>query len=151
MTQLNEFITTNWELVAALFIILILLVRSFFGPASATGLGPVDAVKKMNHNDAIVVDVRTDEEFQSGHILNALHIPLGLLDSKIQMLDQHRDKPVIVSCQSGNRSGRAISIMKKRGFTDIYNLSGGIMAWQRASLPLTKGGGSSIAQPEKNG
>lgn len=137
MNQLSQFIVTNWVLVLALFLILALLVRSYVGPGAARGLGAMEAVKLINHNNAIVVDVRTDKEFQSGHILNAVHIPLGVFESKIHDLDGYKDRPIIASCQSGNRSGRALALLKKRGFANIYNLSGGIMAWQNANLPLT--------------
>ena len=97
----------------------------------------MEAVALINHDNALVVDVRTESEFQNGHILNAMHMPLGMFESKIQDLDAYKDRPIIASCQSGNRSGRAISLLKKRGFTNIYNLNGGVMAWQNANLPLT--------------
>ena len=135
MNQLEQFILTNWVLVLALIVVLALLVRSYVG--GAKGLGAMEAVKLINHNNAVVVDVRTDSEFQGGHILNAIHIPLGMFESKINELDAYKERPIIMSCHSGNRSGRALALLKKRGFTDVYNLSGGILAWQNANLPLT--------------
>jgi GrxC family glutaredoxin len=138
MDQFSQFIVTNWVLVLALVIILALLVRSYIGPGAAKTLGVMEAVKLINHKDAVVVDVRTDKEFAGGHILNAIHIPLGVFESKIQELDAYKDRPVIMSCQSGNRSSRALGLLKKRGFNEVYNLGGGVMAWQNANLPLTK-------------
>jgi rhodanese-related sulfurtransferase len=136
MDQLVQFILTNWVLVLALIVILALLARSYAGGARA--LGVMEAVKLINHNNAVVVDVRTDSEFQGGHILNSIHIPLGMFESKMNDLDPYKERPIIMSCQSGNRSGRALALLKKRGFTDVYNLSGGILAWQNANLPLSK-------------
>lgn len=136
--QLIEFVTVNWMLVSALVIILALIARSYLGPGGAVGIRPMDAVRLFNHENAIIVDVRTEQEFQGGHILNAIHIPLGNFEARMNELDKYKDRPIVMSCQSGNRSGRAISILKKRGFAKIYNLTGGIMAWQNASLPLTK-------------
>lgn len=138
MEQIIQFITVNWMLVAALVVILALIARSYLGPGGAIGVRPMDAVRLVNHDNAVVVDVRTESEFQSGHILNAIHIPLGAFESRMNELDKYKERPIVMSCQSGNRSGKAISILKKRGFDKIYNLTGGIMAWQNASLPLTK-------------
>ena len=137
MNQFSQFVATNWILVLALLVILVLLARTYIGPGSGRGVGAMQAVTMINHNNAIIVDVRTDNEFQNGHILNAIHIPLGLFESKIQELDAYKNRPIIASCQSGNRSGQALGLLKKRGFTDVYNLSGGILAWQNANLPLT--------------
>ena len=137
MNQLSQFITTNWMLVLALIVILALLARTYVGPGVSKGIGAMEAVALINHNNALVVDVRTESEFQNGHILNAMHIPLGMFESKMQDLDAYKDRPIIASCQSGNRSGRALSLLKKRGFSKIYNLNGGVMAWQNANLPLT--------------
>ena len=138
MSQLSEFVAVNWVLVLAFIIILALLVRSYAGTAGVASLRPMDAVKQINHHDAIVVDVRTDQEFQSGHILNAIHIPLGMFESRIQELDKYKDFPIILGCQSGNRSGKATAMLKKRGFNTVYNLTGGMLAWSNASLPVTK-------------
>ena len=138
MSQLSEFITVNWALIAAFVIILALLVRNIAGGAGIVGLRPAEVVKLINHNDAIVVDVRTDQEFQSGHVLNAIHIPLGMFESRIQELDQYKELPIIMGCQSGNRSGKAVTLLVKRGFTHVYNLTGGMMAWSNASLPVTR-------------
>lgn len=144
LKQLIEFVAVNWMLVLALVVILALIVRSYIGPGSRAGLRPMDAVRLVNHENAVVVDVRTDQEFQAGHILNAIHIPLGAFEARMNELDKYKGRPIVMSCQSGNRSGRAIAILKKRGFDKIYNLTGGIMAWQNASLPLTK----KISKPE---
>lgn len=138
MSQLSQFVAANWVLVLALIVILVLLARTYVGPGVSRGVGAMEAVSMINHDNAVIVDVRTESEFQDGHILNAIHIPLGMFESKIQDLDSYKDRPIIASCQSGNRSGRALSLLKKRGFTNIYNLNGGIMAWRNANLPLTK-------------
>lgn len=137
MNHLIEFIAVNWMLVLALIVILVMLARTYIGPGASNGMGAMEVVNLINHKDAVVVDVRTDSEFQKGHILNSVHIPLGLFESRIQELDSFKSRPIVASCQSGNRSSRALSLLKKRGFTEVYNLTGGIMAWQNANLPLT--------------
>lgn len=141
--QLLEFIGNNPLLFMALGLVLSLLVWSFLGDqiSGIKPLLPQDATLLMNHEDAIVVDVREDNEYAQGHILNSLHIPLNRLSEKIGRLEKYRKRPIIASCMSGNRSGRACSLLKKQGFENVHNLKGGIVAWQNANLPLIKGKG----------
>ena len=138
MEQLNEFVSNNWELFFALVVIVALLARSYLASGGIKSIRPLEAVGLANHNDAVFVDVRTDDEFRGGHILHALHAPLGLFDAKIKELNRYKERPLVVYCRSGSRSGRAGSLLKKQGFNEVYNLAGGVMAWQNASLPLTK-------------
>jgi GrxC family glutaredoxin len=138
MEQFTEFVVNNWMLFAALVIIVALLARTWITPAGAKGVGPMQAVSLSNHKDAAFLDVRTDEEFGDGHILHSYHAPVGVLESKMASLDHLKDKPLIVVCRSGSRSASAGGTLKKNGFTDVYNLTGGIMAWKNANLPLVK-------------
>jgi len=96
------------------------------------------ALQLINHKNAFVLDVREPSEYESGHLLNAKLIPLGKLKARIAELDKQKDKPVVVVCRSGNRSGTACAILSKQGFTQAYNLMGGMMAWQKSNLPVQK-------------
>ena len=111
------------------------LVRQGPGGASVTTL---EATQMINRQDALVLDVRTTEEYQKVHILNARSVPLSQLDSRVADLEKHKEKPIIVACESGSRSGSAASVLRKRGFAHVYNLSGGVGAWQQAGLPVEK-------------
>jgi rhodanese-related sulfurtransferase len=93
----------------------------------------------INHQDAVLIDVREDGEFAEGHILNAIHIPLGALSANLNRLEKYRNAPIIVGCRSGNRSAHACRLLKKKGFENVYNLHGGILAWQNANLPVVTG------------
>ena len=84
------------------------------------------------------LDTREDAEYKSGHIPEAIHIPLKQLQERVSELNKHKDCPVIAYCRSGSRSNGAGSILKKQGFETVYNLGGGITAWQNANLPLSK-------------
>lgn len=88
--------------------------------------------------DFIVLDVRENSEFVSGHIAGAKHIPLGQLTSKMDRLP--KDKEVICVCRSGARSGRAARQLSRAGYK-VSNIKGGMMAWSAAKLPVQKGGG----------
>ena len=138
MGQFTEFVVNNWGLFLALIIILILLARTLVFPGGIKGVGPMEAVKLSNHNNAVFIDVRTDDEYREGHILHSIHAPLGLLDSKLKEISKFKNRPLIVYCRSGSRSNQGGSVLKKNGFEEVYNLSGGMMAWQNANLPLTK-------------
>jgi len=140
MDQYITFIGNHLLLFAALLVIVGMLVMSFFGDSlrGFKAASPAEATHLINREDAIVVDVREDNEFRSGHIVNAMHVPLGYFRDRIQKLEKYKDKPIIVGCRSGHRSGQACAMLKKAGFEKVYNLRGGVMAWQSDNLPLSK-------------
>ena len=76
---IGEFVINNWPLFLALAIISYMLARTWFGSGALINIRPAEAVQLINHQDAVVVDVRSDKEYQEGHIVNAIHIPLGIL------------------------------------------------------------------------
>lgn len=140
MSQFTSFVINHWELFLALVIIIALLFASNLQSAlsGVAQIGPADAIKMINHEKAIVIDVREDKEFVEGHIINSIHVPLGSVQQRIDELKSHSNKPIIVSCRSGARSNTACGILRKNGFENVFNLKGGVMAWQNASLPLKK-------------
>ncbi|MDD5391449.1 MAG: rhodanese-like domain-containing protein [Thiothrix sp.] len=101
-------------------------------------ISPTQAVLVLNRDDSAVLDVREEAEVRAGKIKGARHIPLAQLKSRMAELDAFKDKPVLVYCRSGNRSAHACSLMTKVGFQDVSNLAGGIVAWESASLPISK-------------
>lgn len=135
-----EFLSNNILLVATVVVSGMMLVWSFIGNR-VRGIKEVDcagALQLINHKNAFVLDVREKSEFDTGHILNAKLIPLGKLQERIGELNKHRERPIVVVCRSGNRSGMATTMLNKQGFAEVYNLAGGVIAWQKASLPLEK-------------
>lgn len=87
-------------------------------------------------NDAIILDVRTPEEFQQGHLKNALNINYYDADFNTKISEFSKEKPVFVYCLSGGRSRAAAQQLTKNGFLNVYELNGGIMAWKKQQLPL---------------
>ena len=135
--QLIEFVGNNWVLFAALVAIIALLVHNFL----VTGKGSVDptgATDLINRKDALVVDVRPTADFMKGHIINAVNIPMNGFKKQIGTLLKHKDKPILVTCRSGSQSSMACQQLRKEGFEDVHNLRGGVLAWESASLPLSK-------------
>jgi len=119
-----------------LFLALLFVVLTACSP-DATAFGKVSAeqaVEMLANEQAIIIDVREQSEWDTGHIPDALFIPLGQLKSRIAELDVYKGKPIIMQCRSGVRSARASSIMVDAGFEQVYNLTGGIIAWSNAGL-----------------
>lgn len=89
------------------------------------------AEKLQSDENAVVLDVRTEEEFQDGMIPNAINIDIYKGQGFIYAIDElDRDKNYYVYCKAGGRSAQACSIMNEMGFQTTYNLAGGIMKWQ---------------------
>ena len=97
-----------------------------------------EAVRLLNRDDTVVVDVREDNEVSTGMISGAKHIPLASLSQQLSQLNKSKDKPILIYCRSGNRSGTACQKLSQEGFSDVYNLAGGIMSWESANLPISK-------------
>lgn len=137
--DLMKFFLDNIYLIVVAFVsgamLLWPVVRRGAGGASVNTL---EATQLINRQDALVLDVRNAEEFQQGHILNARNIPMSQLDARCSDIARYKQKPVIVACESGSRSGAAAAVLRKRGFAQVFNLSGGIAAWQQAGLPVEK-------------
>ncbi|MBI1284624.1 MAG: rhodanese-like domain-containing protein [Thiobacillus sp.] len=134
-----QFLQDNWMMAALAVVSGAMLIWSFIG-SKLSGVEQADTLKatRLYNDDALILDVREDKEFASGHIPKARHIPLGKLAGRIQELEKYKGKPILVTCRSGQRSARACGMLKKAGFETVYNQEGGIIAWERANLPVTK-------------
>ncbi|MDA8092779.1 MAG: rhodanese-like domain-containing protein [Betaproteobacteria bacterium] len=101
-------------------------------------VGVLEATQLINQRDALVLDVREDKEFATGHIPNSKHIPLGQLGTRLTELAKYKARPIVVNCRSGARSARACGALGKQGFGEVYVLTGGMMAWEQANLPVAR-------------
>ena len=133
-----KFIIDNWMLIAIALTSGIMLMVPTLQNAGG-GLTPDAAVMLINREKAVVVDVCEAEEFAAGHIGNAKNIPLNQLEEKLAQQVKNKALPLILVCQTGARSGRAVAIAKKLGYDNTQNMAGGLKAWQIANLPVEKG------------
>jgi rhodanese-related sulfurtransferase len=141
MAQLIEFAGNHLALVAALVAVIALLIQNLVtSGAGKDAVDPVGATDLINHQDAVVVDVRPAADFRTGHIINAINIPLGVFSEQISRIEKHKGRPVLVSCRSGAQSSGACRQLRKHGFEKVYNLHGGMLAWQNANLPVSRKG-----------
>ena len=90
------------------------------------------AVKELDN--VLVLDVREQWEYDEGHIPGVTLIPMGEVANRLSEIPT--DKEVIVTCRSGNRSGQITDFLRQQGYDNIHNMSGGILAWQEAGLPV---------------
>ena len=108
----------------------------------ATGgpwVSPGQATHLVNREDALVVDVRDPGEYGVGHILGAKNVPLSRIDAVgSEIAPKRKDKPLIVYCDDGNRSGKAAAALRSQGFGKAVSLTGGFSAWRQAGLPVEK-------------
>lgn len=137
MEQILEFVQNNLMYVVLALVSGGMLLWQTFNGTGGNQVSPQQATLMMNREDALVVDVSEANEWASGHIPNARHIYIGQLEKKLHELEKFKTRPLIINCQSGNRSATACGILKKNGFEKVFNLAGGLGAWRDAGLPVT--------------
>ena len=119
---------------------IILLVTIFLGSnLYANELWSVTELKTkidQSSEPLVLLDVRTVEEFKSGHIRNSINIPHEILLSNIDLVSEYHDEPLVVYCRSGKRASLVIEALKKHGFTNVVDIEGDILAWSQSNYPL---------------
>jgi rhodanese-related sulfurtransferase len=124
-------------------VVLALAVAAYeFSKARSGGqaVGPTDAVRLMNQG-ALLLDVRTQAEYDAGHIIDARHVPQDEVANAAETLKRFKDKVIVTCCETGMRAGAVARTLRTQGFTKVVNLRGGLQAWRAENLPLVKEGG----------
>lgn len=137
---MQQFLLDNLFTLSIALISGYLLFWSYFGNR-LLGVREADTVRAtqlINRSNALVLDVREQKEYDSGHIINSRLIPAGQLKERVGELEKYRKRPIVVICRSGNRSAPIVAWLGKQGFGEVYLLTGGLQAWQKANLPLEK-------------
>ncbi|MEE2982606.1 MAG: rhodanese-like domain-containing protein [Pseudomonadota bacterium] len=137
MDQLSDFVVNHLMLVTAFFVVLGLLISNL--TSSAGGVAPQAAVQLINRENAVTIDIRAKSDFESGHIIDAVNIPILDLSQAEEKLKKHKDKPLLVYCGAGSLSRKAVRELKQMGFEQTHALKGGLSAWQGENLPVTSG------------
>lgn len=138
MNEYLDFASRHLLLIGSAVLLLILIVVHELRNASRGGrsVGPLAAVPMMNRG-AQLIDLRSTDAYQRGHILNARSIPSAELADQLGKLD--RNKPVLLYCDTGISSQRSANVLKQAGFNEVWSLQGGYAAWLRENLPVVKG------------
>jgi rhodanese-related sulfurtransferase len=124
------------KLIASFAALILLAGCSSTGSATTVNLNVSEFSQKITEPGVIIVDVRTPEEFASGHIEGALNIDFNSGNFANEITRLNPSETYAVYCRSGSRSGQAASIMHKAGFHDVSNLNGGVIDWTNDGLPL---------------
>lgn len=101
-------------------------------------LTATQSLELINNIKPFILDVRTDREYKSGHLENSTLIPVQILNDNLDEIIKYKNEPIFVYCQSGNRSTVASKILIDAGFTNVYNLRGGIGDWRRRGFSIIK-------------
>lgn len=139
MGELGTFIVNNGLLFAAFFALLLMLIgsevkRKFLGFKE---IATKDAIQLINKEDAVVIDVRSEDDFAAGHIINAHHAPVGVIEARIHdITSDKKDQPVLIYCDDGRLSAKAGQILHLQGWSRVYKLKGGLMSWTGDNYPL---------------
>jgi rhodanese-related sulfurtransferase len=135
-----QFVQNNMSLVMLAIVSAVMLIWPTIGRkiSGVKEAGVLEATQLINHRDALLLDVRDDVEFAGGHIASARHVPLLYLKKQVAGLEKFRDKPVVVICRSGARSATGCRVLRNAGFGEVYNFKGGMLAWEKAQMPVSK-------------
>lgn len=104
------------------------------------GLSAADATQLINRRNAIVIDLRSADQFTQGHLPQARHLQFDELKSKVTQVAKSKNTPVLLVCQNGAHSARARNMLKEAGYAQVFTLQGGINAWQQAGMPVVRQG-----------
>ncbi|MEZ5490322.1 MAG: rhodanese-like domain-containing protein [Gammaproteobacteria bacterium] len=128
----------NHPLLFGLWLVLVVAIFIQHRSRASKAVGPQQAVRMINREDAVVLDVRDKKEFDAGHIVDAINIPSSKLSQRLTELNRHKEKPLVVVCKMGQHSGEACKTLQQAGFEQVVRLSGGIAEWKAQSLPLVQ-------------
>jgi phage shock protein E len=134
-----------------LLLLAVVLVGCSAAPSAAPMASPVPPAQTQNlpadidvataeslrgQPNVVMLDVRTPEEYAQGHIPGIVLIPLDQVPNRLAEIP--KDKTVIVTCHTGNRSNQAAQLLRQKGYDNIHNMLGGIVAWEQAGYPVEK-------------
>lgn len=133
-----KFILDNWMVISVALASGGMLLWPMLAGGGPGALTAAAAVQLINREKAVVIDICEAAEFAAGHVGGAKNIPMSQLEEKLPTMVKNKAVPVILVCQSGARSSRALAVAKKLGYENAQSLSGGLGAWRTANLPVEK-------------
>ena len=136
LAKFLEFITVHYVL-SGTFIILVVLLIMQQSRNSGRNLSSRELTAMVNRDEAFILDIRPKKDFIAGHIVGSVNISNDQLKTRMNELEKHKDKTIIVVCASGVNAGSACVELKKAGF-NVARLSGGITGWRSENLPVVK-------------
>lgn len=133
-----SFVLEYWYLfVVAIVSGVMLLVPTLGRQGGTSGVTTGEAVRMINREKAVLVDVSEPAEYAAGHAQGARSIPLGGLDGA-KNLPSNKTLPILLMCATGGRAGKAAGMLRKAGYEKVHTVAGGLKAWREANLPVEK-------------
>jgi len=133
-----SFVVDNWYLFAtALVSGGMLLWPTLSGGMGGSRVSAADAVRMINREKAVLIDISDPAEYAAGHAVGAKSVPLASLETS-RDLPKNKSLPLVVVCANGASAPRAVALLKKLGFENTTALAGGLAAWRAANLPTEK-------------
>jgi|CXWL01.1.fsa_nt_gi rhodanese-related sulfurtransferase len=120
--------------------VLVVVIGIIFGAQQLQAAEGVDVAQaqSMSKQGALLLDVREVDEYAEIHAPNATLIPLGQLGTRLNEIAAYKDKPIAVICRSGRRSANVVKLLKSAGYSQVSNVSGGMIAWENAGLEVVR-------------
>ena len=142
MERVIEFSLNNPLLIGALLMVLAAIVANevMNFRRSRNAISATDATRLYNQDAAVFVDIRNENAYQSSHLPGAINIPMEHIDKHQDRLKRFSGRSVIVYCDTGQRTLKAVQALQAQGWQDVHQLRGGLNGWREASLP-TEGRG----------
>jgi rhodanese-related sulfurtransferase len=139
MERLIEYFGNHpWLATAAVAMVVLVIVYEMRSRSeNAAAVSSQDAIRLMNHG-ALVLDIRPQTEFATGHLTGARHLPSDQILNAGETLKKYKEKPVLVYCGTGSLGAAAARQLATQGFTKAFNLRGGIATWRAENLPLAR-------------
>jgi rhodanese-related sulfurtransferase len=132
-----KFIIDNWMLILMAATSGGLLLWQAIQKNAGGGVGTAEAVRLINREKGVLIDVCEPSEFAASHAVGARNIPLGSIDGS-KDLPGNKTLPLVLLCASGARAGRAAALLRKAGYAQATAVTGGLAAWREAGLPVDK-------------
>ncbi|HLR17981.1 MAG TPA: rhodanese-like domain-containing protein [Alcanivoracaceae bacterium] len=138
MDNLVTFIGNHPVLVST-FVVLVLLLVFTETKRAGQSVSAQIVTNLVNRDNGLIVDIRNSDEFREGHIPGSMNIPMANIVDHVEKIKGHKDKPVILVCNTGMSTASVGKQLKEQGFSQIYRLAGGIQSWRSDNLPVVKG------------
>lgn len=137
MARFLEFLVNHWIL-SGIWLALFATLGAYLHSKSGKSISPHQAIMLINRQDGVFLDIRERKDFEKGHIVDAINIPLPKLNERSVELDKRKELPIVVVCNMGQQSGEAVKVLQTKGFTRVSRMSGGMSEWLTSSLPVVK-------------
>ncbi len=132
-----KFFVDTWYLFAAALISGGMLFWPMIRKGAVGGISANEAVQLINRERAVLIDVRDSAQYAAGHVAGSKNLPIETLKTSTA-LPKNKTLPVVLVCDNGAHSARAVMILKERGYENAHSLKGGLPTWREANLPVEK-------------